>query len=101
MREVDFYNWLKEKDTSSKSCSDFMARIKKVERCLRNCDLDEEYKKDGCVSLLELFNKTGRNIEMHQRHLGGLPIGDYHLASYKYSVNKYIDFLNATGQEQK
>ncbi len=101
MREIDFYNWLKDKNTPSKRCSDFKARVKKVENCLKDCNLDMEYKKDKCVSLLRLFDKTGQNIEMKERHIGGLPIGDYHLASYKYSVNKYIDFLNATVQEQK
>ena len=93
MRELDFYNWLAANNTPKKLRSDYISRLKRLERSLIDCDLDEEYKKDNCTSLLKLFNKSGQNEKMASRHIGDLPIGKYHIAAYKYAVNKYIDFL--------
>ena len=93
MRELDFYNWLAANNTPKKLRSDYISRLKRLEHSLIGCDLDEEYNRDACNSLLELFNKSGQNEKMASRHIGNLPIGKYHIATYKYAVNKYLDFL--------
>ena len=95
MKELDFYNWLIANSTPKKLCSDYISRLKRLEHSLLDCDIDEEYSKDICVSLLELFNKSGQNEKMAGRHIGDLPIGKYYLAAYKYALNKYIEFLKS------
>lgn len=94
MRELDFHNWLTNNNTPKKLCSDYISRLKRLEHSISDCDLDEEYKKDKCNSLLELFNKSGQNKKMASRHIGNLPIGKYYISTYKYAVNKYLEFLN-------
>lgn len=95
MKELDFHNWLKNKDTAPKLCSDYISRLKRLEASLIECDLDGEYKKDRCKSLLELFNKSGKNEKMASRHIGNLPVGKYYIATYKYTVNKYLEFIQS------
>lgn len=95
MRELDFHNWLTSNNTPKKLCSDYISRLKRLEHSISDCDLDEEYKKDKCNSLLELFNKSGQNKKMASRHIGSLPIGKYHIATYKYAINKYLEFLTS------
>lgn len=94
MNELDFIIWLMKNNTSKKMCSDYVSRLKKIEHYLSDCDLDEEYSKDHCYSLLKLFDKSGQNEKMNCRHIDGLPIGKYYLATYKYSIKKYIEFMN-------
>ena len=95
MRELDFYIWLTSNNTPKKLCCDYISRLKRLEHSLLNCDIDEEYKKDKCISLLDLFDKSGQNEKMTSRHIGNLPIGRYYLATYKYAINKYLKFLNS------
>lgn len=94
MNEIDFSVWLTKNNTPKKVCSDYVSRLKKIEHSLSNCDLDEEYNKDKCVSLINLFKKAGNNENMQSRHIVGLPIGKYYLAAYKFSVKKYVEFRN-------
>ncbi len=93
MRELDFYNWLINKNTPKKLCSDCVSRLKRFEHSLSDCDLDEEYKKDKCKSVLNLFKKSGNNEEMASRHIGNLPIGKYYIATYKFALKEYVNFL--------
>ncbi len=99
MRELDFYNWLTNKSIPKKLCSDYISRLKRLEHSLSDCDIDDEYLKDKCKTLLELFYKSGQNEKMASRHIGNLPIGKYHIASYKYAINKYLEFLKFNQQE--
>ena len=96
MNEIDFTLWLKTKDTPAKLCSDLISRLKRVERSIRDCNLDVEYAKDRCAHLLSLFLQTGRNKKMREMMIGNLPIGKYHLSSYSYAVRKYITFKDET-----
>ena len=95
MKELDFHNWLTNNDTPQKLCSDYVSRLKRLELSLRDCDIDQEYLKDKCLSLLEMFKKGGKNEKMASCHIGNLPIGKYHLATYKYALNKYLEFLKS------
>ena len=92
MNEIDFTIWLKEKGTSNKLCSDYASRLKRVERSIEDCDLDDEYAKDRCQQLLSLFTQTGRNEDMKKRMIGDLPIGKYYLSAFSYAVRKYVSF---------
>lgn len=95
MKELDFYNWLMKHNVPKKLCSDYLSRLKRLEHSLFECDLDEEYSKDRCTALFELFYKCGNNEKMANRHIGDLPIGRYHLSTYKYALKKYVEFLES------
>ena len=98
MNEIDFTVWLKSNGTSNKVCSDYVSRLKRVERSLIDCDLDEEFVKDRCQHLLSLFTQTGRNEEMRKRMIGNLPIGKYYLSAFSYAIRKYVVFKEDTIQ---
>jgi hypothetical protein len=92
MNEIDFTVWLKSNGTSNKVCSDYVSRLKRVERSLIDCDLDEEFEKDRCQYILSLFAQTGKNEEMKKRLIGDLPIGKYYLSAFSYAIRKYVAF---------
>lgn len=92
MNEIDFVLWLKANETPRKLCSDHVSRIKRIERSIADCDIDEEYARDRCRSLLVLFAHTGKNKEMEARMIVDLPIGKYHLSAFTYSIRKYVAF---------
>ena len=95
MYEIEFVQWLKAQGVSSKLCSDCVSRIKRIERSIKDCDIDEEYEKDRCEHLLSLFINVGKNKEMEMYLIGDLPIGKYYLSAFSYSVRKYVIFKDA------
>ena len=95
MNEIDFRIWLSENNISKKVQSDMVCRLKKLQRELNNCDLDDCYKKDRCERLLKIFYNKGINMESEKYEAADLPFGKYQLSAYKYALNKYIDFLDA------
>ncbi|MGN0432578.1 MAG: hypothetical protein ACI4EQ_09530 [Lachnospiraceae bacterium] len=94
MNELDFRQWLNHNQVSRKMQSDFISRIKKVERSIENCDIDEQYRSDRCSYLLSLFKNKGINPNMSQYSDVDLPIGTYYLCVYKHAITKYIQFLD-------
>ena len=92
MNELDFSNWLKAGGTTPKLCSDYISRLKRVERSISDCDLDDEYEEDRCANLLSLFSHTGKNEAMNLRMVGDLPIGKYQLSTFSYAIRKYVEF---------
>jgi len=95
MDELNFRLWLKNNSYSKKVESDVVSRLKKLERELHYIDIEKEYSKDNCSSLLLLFKNKGENKEMTDIDPSSLPIGKYQLSSYKYSVTLYIKYLNS------
>lgn len=96
MNELDFREWLTKLDVSRKVQSDLVSRLKKLQRALNNCDLDECYKQDKCASILKVFDNKGENEFMAAYKTVDLPVGKYHLCVYKHALKKYIKFLEAT-----
>ena len=94
MMEFEFSIWLLEHGFSKKLCSDYISRLKRIEHSLYNCDLDEQYNKDKCAELISLFKNSGKNEKMANRLVSDLPIGKYYLSTYKYSIKKYVEFMN-------
>lgn len=72
--------------------SDLISRLKKLEREIKNCDIDEQYRKDKCDYLLKLFDNKGENISQTYKN-NNLPVGKYQLSTYKYALKKYIKFI--------
>ena len=94
MNEVDFRNWMVRKSVNRKVQSDVVSRLKKIEREIENCDIDEQYRSDKCVHLMSLFLKLGNNDEMKKYPNANLPIGKYYMSTYIHSLKEYIKFKN-------
>lgn len=93
MNEIEFKQWLSDNNVNKKVQSDLVSRIKKFERAIKNCDIDEQYRNDECQYLLSLFYNKGLNDKMTEYSDSGLPIGKYQLSTYKHALKKYIEFL--------
>ena len=66
MDEINFRKWLQKNNYSKKMQSDFVSRIKRIEKEIDHCDIDSEYRNDRCVNLLRYFEKNGCNEYMSQ-----------------------------------
>lgn len=93
MNEVGFRNWLSCTGTNSKVQSDCISRIKKIERELNQCDIDEHYRTDKCQHLMAVFTHMGINAEMKKYPAANFPIGNYSMNTYRYAIKQYIQFL--------
>ena len=94
MNEVEFRNWLLKNGTNKKVQGDCVARLKRVERELGHCDLDEEYRRDRCQFLLDAFLNMGNNESMKKYPHAKFPIGKYYMSTYRHSIKKYVEFCD-------
>lgn len=94
MNEIKFKNWLIKNGTKDKVVSDTISRLKRIEREIKNCDIDEQYRNDRCAYLLKLFLKMGVNNEMKQYPNAKFPIGKYHMGTYRHALKQYIQFCD-------
>ena len=102
MNEVEFGKWLAEKGTNKKVQGDCISRLKRIERELGHCDLDEQYHNDRCEFILGTFLNLGENENMKKYPHANLPIGKYYRSTYRYSIKKYVEFCNEfNSAEQK
>lgn len=95
MNEIDFRTWLSRQGVNKKVASDMVSRIKRIERETSHYDIDVEYNKDECATLLSLFKNKGINEQMNSLETS-LPIGKYQLSTYKYALKKYMVFRAET-----
>lgn len=101
MNEVEFRNWLINNGVKTKVAGDTISRLKRIEKELENCDIDEQYRSDKCAHLLNLFLDMGNNGEMRNYPNVNLPIGKYYMSTYRYAIKKYIQFSdNITSNNQ-
>ena len=94
MNEVEFRNWMIKNDINRKVQSDIVSRIKKVEREIENCDIDEQYRSDKCESLMTLFLNMGINNEMKKYPNAHFPIGKYYMSAFRYAIKQYVLFCD-------
>ncbi len=94
MNEVEFKNWLVNNDVNKKVRSDIVSRIKKIEKEIENCDIDEQYRSDGCEYLMSLFANMGLNEKMKKYQNVNLPIGKYHMNTFRYAIKHYVRFCD-------
>ena len=71
---------------------DTISRLKRIEREIENCDIDEQYRSDKCEYLLKLFLDMGNNDEMKKYLNANLPIGKYYMSTYRQALKQYIQF---------
>ncbi len=91
MQEIEFRKWLADNNVSKKMQSDFVSRIKRIEKGLEIFDIDEEYKKDKCEKLLKYLS-GGCKEKVYSQNLELLGTSKQY-SVLKYAVNKYISFL--------
>ena len=96
MNEVEFRNWLIHKGTKTKVAGDTISRLKRIEREIKNCDIDEQYHSDKCEHLLKLFLDMGNNKEMEKYPNANFPIGKYYMSTYRHALKHYIQFCTET-----
>lgn len=92
MDELGFRSWMNNKGIDKKLQSDYVSRIKRIEREIDNCDIDEQYRSDRCEYLKSLFAHMGDNDEMKKYPNAVLPIGKYYMSTYRYALKQYIQF---------
>ena len=92
MNEVEFRNWMVGRDVNRKVQSDTISRIKKIEREIEGCDIDEQYRSDHCESLMSLFRNMGNNKEMKKYPEADFPIGKYYMSVFRYAIKQYVLF---------
>lgn len=92
MNEVEFKNWLIKTGVKSKVASDTVSRLKRIEREIKNCDIDEQYRTDKYEYLLALFLEMGNNEEMKKYPNANFPIVKYYISTFRYALKQYIQF---------
>ncbi len=96
MNELDFRKWLANKGGKKKVQNDCIYRLKRIEREINHCDIDEQYHSDRCDYLLSLFDNNGKNELMDAYPNVQLPIGKYYMSTYRMALKKYIQFCDET-----
>lgn len=94
MNELVFRQWLSKNDVPKKMQSDFVSRLKRLERAIENCDIDEQYRIDKYLYLFSLFQNKGLNENMKKYKNVDLPIGKYQFSAFKYALKKYKQYLD-------
>ncbi len=94
MNEIDFRNWLERNGKNRKVISDNVSRLKRIERELGRCDIDEEYRRDQCRSLLLSFSGKCGSEAVKSYDVSGLPASTHHIS--RYAINLYVKFRNDT-----
>ena len=94
MREIEFKNWLSNRGVKKKVQYDIVSRGKKVEKELCSNDIDQQYKNDKCESIMRSFSNKGINPNMPKEAINKLPVGKYHISTYKYAVKYYLMFYD-------
>lgn len=101
MNEVEFRNWLISKGTKTKVASDCISRLKRIEREINHCDIDEHYRRDRCEYLMSLFINMGKNDNMKKYRSVNLPIGKYYMGTYRHSLKQYVKFCDESISKKK
>ena len=93
MDEVSFRSWLSRKGVTPKVISDTVSRLKRLEKEMGHCDIDEEYRCDECRRIFSALKNNGNNEIMNSYQPVNLPIGKYYMSTFRYALNKYVDFI--------
>ena len=94
MNEIDFKIWLSNNNFNKKMQSDIISRIKRIEREMSYCDIDEQYRSNKCEKLIYAFSNMGNNEEMAKYKNANFPLGKYSMNTYKYAIKKYVLFMD-------
>lgn len=92
MDEIGFRNWLTQNGFSKKLLSDNISRLRRLEKELNLCDIDEEYRRDRCDNIKLILKKRGMNAEMQEYMPNKLPIGKTYIATYSHALKNYLKY---------
>lgn len=101
MNEIEFRNWLLTNGKNKKVVGDTISRLKRIERELNHCDIDEQYHSDKCESILKIFLNMGANEYMKKYPNADFPIGKYYMSTYRYALKIYITFCDEITSKQQ
>ncbi len=94
MNEVEFRKWRSRNEVNGKVQSDFVSRIKRIEREMNQCDIDEQYHTDRCEHLMAALLNMGLNEDMRRYPNANLPIGKYYMSTFRLAIKKYVMFCD-------
>lgn len=94
MNEIPFRNWLSTNGVNKKVISDIVSRLKRLERELSPLDIDEQYRSDRCQFLMKAFANMGNNEKLKQFPNNTLPIGKYHMNTFRLALKRYVEFCD-------
>jgi hypothetical protein len=94
MNEVEFRNWMINNGINRKVACDTISRLKRIERELNHCDIDEHYRSDKCEYLMSLFLKSRKISAMKKYPNANLPFGEYRMSIFRYALNQYVKFCD-------
>lgn len=94
MNEVDFRNWLSKREVNKKVQSDLISRLKRIEKEINHCDIDQEYRSDRCEYLMSLFSHMGQNEHMGKYPNAKFPIGKYYMSTFRHALKQYVIFCD-------
>ena len=94
----DFRLWLKSECYSSRIISNYISRLRRLQLALaqstnNNLIIEEEFKKDKCATIFNLFRHYGENEDMRVLGNINLPIGKVQINVIKHSLKVYCQFL--------
>ena len=101
MKMKEFKQWLSKKGVSDKVQSDYVSRIKRIEKELKPLLVDQEYEKDKCKSIIAIFDNRGFNKRMEKFHDITFPLGSSQMNSFRLVLNKYVEFREESGKFSK
>ena len=93
MKELEYRRWLNKSGVSKKMESDFVSRLKRIETKLGIYDIDEEYKFDKCIRLMQYLSDGCKNSP-YPKSLEFTGTSNQHTV-LKYALKKYISFLES------
>lgn len=94
MNSRKFKSWLIENGSSPKVASDQASRLRRLEKELKECDIDEQYRKDKCKELIELLSIRHRKNENNIITDTKLPVNKYYMSAYRLALKKYVLFCD-------
>lgn len=95
MNTVEFSNYLLSNGVKKKVASDIISRLKRINNELLDIgtNIDEQFDLNRCKDICESFNRKKSNSKKMLKG-SSLPLDKPEIANYKYSLNKYINYLD-------
>lgn len=89
-----FKTWLLDNGYKPKIVSDNISRLKRIQKEIPDCNLDEEFEKDKCNNLLNMLSKNN-SLNLKEKYPDiNLPIGKHSMGTYRLSIRLFIKFMS-------
>lgn len=99
MKRFEFKEFLIKEGKKRRVAGNIASRANTVEKAL-GLDLDAEYSKDRCESVMNYFKNKGENkLMLNAPNWSVLPVGKYTLANYRLAIRNYVIFCDQEDTE--